>query len=42
MTTPPRWIKTVKDLSASDLEVGVIDLEFFRELFEVLFEAIIP
>ncbi|XP_011296661.1 uncharacterized protein [Fopius arisanus] len=31
MTTPPRWIKTLKALVESDLTVGAIDVSHFRE-----------
>ncbi|THK33136.1 ionotropic receptor 75a [Diachasma alloeum] len=35
ITAPPRWIKSLKDLTESDLEVGAIDVSFFRDWFKI-------
>ncbi|XP_063982985.1 ionotropic receptor 75a-like isoform X1 [Diachasmimorpha longicaudata] len=34
MTPPPRWIKTIKDLSDSDVEVGAREHPYFHNYFE--------
>ncbi|THK33137.1 ionotropic receptor 75a [Diachasma alloeum] len=34
MTPPPRWIKSIKDLSESDIEVGAREHPYFHNYFE--------
>nr|WGC55098.1 ionotropic receptor 6 [Psyttalia incisi] len=34
MTPPPRWIKSIKDLSESDVEVGAREHPYFHNFFE--------